>query len=517
MTESHTSWSKRLTGAGAVAAVAVALVAINSAPASAKPKIPDARGSMAAIADSYIVVFKKDVVSIQGTSALADTLAAKAGAKVEFKYQSALRGFAGSMSASAAKTLAADPSVESVSQNRTVRAYTDQLNPPSWGIDRVDQRDPRPNQKYSYTSTAGNVNAYVIDTGIRTTHTDFGGRATFDFAADGNKTDCHGHGTHVAGTIGGSQYGVAKAVKLHAVKVLDCDGRGTTAQVVAGIDRVTANAVKPAVANMSLGGEADSVLDAAVRNSIDSGITYAIASGNSATDACTASPARVGEALTVNATGIEEENGTLIEYETGFSNYGPCTDLYAPGQDIVSTWNGSDTDSATISGTSMAAPHVAGAAALYLAGHTGATPAQVGTELLLAASPSGVRYGSPNTPNLALYTGPTTDSLRRAEVLSSGQFRKSPNGRNQLIMQSDGNLVLYNQANTPLWHTNTYGNPGARAVLQTDGNFVVYSSTNAPLWHTHTYGTAADRLNVQDDANVVLYGSTGAYYWHRFQ
>ncbi len=241
------------------------------------------------------------------------------------------------------------------------------------------------------------MHAYVIDTGIRTTHTDFGGRATFDYnSVDVVNTDCNGHGTHVAGTIGGRAYGVAKGVRLHAVKVLNCLGSGTTAGVIAGVDWVTANKIRPAVANMSLGGGANTALDDAVRRSIASGVTYTIASGNSgASTGCNYSPARVTEGLTVNNSDIDDNRASS-------SNQGPCTDLFAPGRMITSAWHTTDTAANTISGTSMAAPHVAGAAALYLATHPAATVAQVNNAILSTATAGRITGGS---PNLLLFTG----------------------------------------------------------------------------------------------------------------
>lgn len=247
---------------------------------------------------------------------------------------------------------------------------------PSWGLDRIDQQALPLNNSYTYPNTASNVHAYVIDTGIRLSHVDFGARATngFDAIDGGSADDCHGHGTHVAGTVGGASFGVAKATALVAVRVLDCNGSGTIAQVVAGVDWVTQNAIRPAMANMSLGGGANASIDDAVSNSIASGITYAIAAGNSNADACNSSPARVPAAITVG-------NSTSTDARSGTSNFGTCLDLFAPGTQITSAWNTSDSATNTISGTSMASPHVAGAAALILSAalreqrrHTAARP-----------------------------------------------------------------------------------------------------------------------------------------------
>ncbi|MFJ5985083.1 S8 family peptidase [Lentzea sp. NPDC092896] len=347
------------------------------------------------VKDSYIVSLKADTAS----RAAAPGLASKYGGQVGQVWQHALNGFSVKMTAKQAAKLAADPKVAYVQQDAEVHLLDVQQNPPSWGQDRVDQRDLPLSNSYQYDTTASNVTAYVIDTGVRTTHSTFGGRATWgtNTSGDGNNTDCNGHGTHVGGTIAGAEYGLAKAAKVVAVKVLNCSGSGTTAGVVGGIDWVTANHVKPAVANMSLGGGADATLDAAVRRSIAAGVTYAIASGNSNTDACSTSPARVTEAITVNAS-------TNTDARASFSNYGSCTDIYAPGQNIVSSWNTNDTATNNISGTSMATPHVAGAAALWLATHPTDSPAAVWDGLNAASTPNKITNVGANTPNKLLYT-----------------------------------------------------------------------------------------------------------------
>ncbi|WP_447003401.1 S8 family serine peptidase [Saccharothrix isguenensis] len=482
-----------------VAVVASALVVT---PAQAAEGEIRHAGRQNTVADSYIVVLKD--------AGQTDAVAAKVDARVTHRYTAALNGFAASMNEKAAKKLAADPAVEFVAQNQKFKATGDQVNPP-WGLDRLSQRDLPLNRHYSYTTTASNVHAYVIDTGIRTTHTDFGGRATFDVntSGDGYNVDCGGHGTHVAGTIGGELYGVAKGVKLHAVKVLDCDGWGTTAGVAAGIDWVTANAQKPAVANMSLGGAPDDIVDAATRRSIASGITYTIASGNESDNACYVSPARVAEAITVNAADRNDARAW-------FSNWGTCTDMYAPGLDILSAWHSSDTAVETISGTSMAAPHVAGAVAMYLATNPTASAAQVQAALKGVSTPNRVTDAGAGSPNLTLFTGnAVADTLARGESLTAGKSKSSQDGRYRLTMQTDGNLVLYTAAGQPLWHTRSNGSGATHATLQTDGNFVVYTAAGVPVWHSRTDRTAGDRVMVQNDSNVVLYGPQGQYFWHR--
>ena len=336
-------------------------------------------------------------------------VAAVAGVTPRHVYEHALTGFSASLNQGQLRALQAMNAVRYVEQDQVMYAIGTQSNA-TWGIDRIDQRELPLNDSYTYPNTASSVHAYIIDTGIRVTHTEFGGRAVHGYDAvdnDFDATDCNGHGTHVAGTVGGSTYGVAKNVTLVGVRVLDCQGSGTNSGVIAGVDWVTANAVKPAVANMSLGGGASSALDDAVRRSINSGVTYALAAGNGdflgrPADACNGSPSRVLEALTVGAT-------DSTDVEASFSNYGTCVDLLAPGVKITSAWYQSNTQLNTISGTSMATPHVAGVAALYLESNIGASPAQVASALTGNASTNKItlhsRSSSSGTPNLLLYTG----------------------------------------------------------------------------------------------------------------
>ncbi|WP_416905998.1 S8 family peptidase [Micromonospora echinospora] len=398
---------RRLAALGVAATAATIVAAAAPAPAVATGPVRGA-GNPDAVAGSYLVVFDEHGTGQDraGVRTLTDRLASQYRVRVEHVYEHALHGFAGTMSPAAARRLAADPDVSYVEQNLVVRALGTQPAPPSWGLDRIDQRSLPLNRSYSYPTTAAGVQVYVIDSGIRTTHATFGGRAIWgtNTTGDGVNADCtsSGHGTHVAGTIGGAEYGVAKGVSLVAVKVLGCGNNGTLAGVAAGVDWVTGHHATgaPAVANMSLGAAtSNSTLENAVRASISDGVVYTISSGNSDSDACGFTPARVPEAITVNAS-------TSADARDLTSNWGTCTDIFAPGENIVSASNASDTAAATLSGTSMAAPHVAGAAALVLAGNTGLTPAQVAAALFNAATMNKVTNPGIGSPNRLLFTGP---------------------------------------------------------------------------------------------------------------
>jgi subtilisin family serine protease len=338
-----------------------------------------------AIQNRYIVVLDRDSTGRQGdvaanTAEIAAIVPEWAG-RVTHRFNHALNGFAAEMTEEQALAVSDDPRVAFVEEDSVMHAVITQTNPP-WGLDRIGQRNLPLNATYSYTSTGSGVNVYIIDTGVRRTHTQFGGRAFIGFDAVGggqNTNDCNGHGTHVAGTVGGSTYGVAKAVRLFAVRVLGCNGSGSTSGVIAGVDWVTANHADPAVANMSLGGGVSTALDNAVRNSISAGVTYAIAAGNSNANAANSSPARVAEAITVGSS-------TSGDVRSSFSNFGSVVDIFAPGSGIQSAWFTSNTATATLSGTSMATPHVAGVVARYLQNNPNATPAQARNALVAAAT-----------------------------------------------------------------------------------------------------------------------------------
>jgi subtilisin family serine protease len=382
------------------APLAVAVVAGTASTSAAAPAgVVLQAGAAGAITGSYIVVLKPGSAAAARVTSSSVGLVHRYGGTVRRNYLTAVRGFHATLSSTAARRLAADPAVAYVEQDRVVRLSGVQSSP-VWGLDRLDQRSLPLSASYTYSS-ASNVTAYVLDTGVRTGHNEFGGRASsgWDFIdKDPVANDCNGHGTHVAGTIGGATYGVAKDVKIVGVRVLDCNGSGSYAQIIGGIDWVTTHAVKPAVANMSLGGGASVTLDNAVKRSIASGVTYALAAGNDNTDACKQSPGRTAAAITVGAT---ESN----DARASFSNYGKCLDIFAPGARIASASHSSDGGATMMSGTSMASPHVAGAAALLLGTSPSLTPVKVRDLLVAQATKNVVTKAGTGSPNMLLHTG----------------------------------------------------------------------------------------------------------------
>ena len=388
------------------------LAACQETPTAAAPDIPSpvqqiakyhAAPAATRIAGQYIVVLR-DNVSDAEVDDDARGRARDNDGEVGATYHNALKGYSLRLNSTAdAQRIARDPRVAFVEEDQQFTATTVQTGA-TWGIDRVDQRARPLSGSFSYTATASNVTAYIIDTGIRTDHAQFGGRATLGFNAfttAATNGDCNGHGTHVAGTVGGSTYGIAKQVRLVAVRVLDCAGSGTTIGVIAGVDyvagRKTASPTTPMVANMSLGGGISGALDTAVMNAVGKGVVFAVAAGNSNANACGASPARTPNAITVGAT-------TNLDARASYSNFGTCVDIFAPGSSITSSWITSTTATNTISGTSMASPHVAGVAALYLSVNPTATPAAVATALIAASTPNVVTGAGSGSPNKLLFT-----------------------------------------------------------------------------------------------------------------
>ena len=344
------------------------------------------------IPGEYIVVLNEGADVSEGARG-----ARGRGGDVVAEWATAIRGYAVRGGPNLILQLRADPNVQYVEQVQEFTTQVDQ-SPATWGLDRIDQESLPLDDTYSYTNTGSGVTAYIVDTGILRTHNEFGTRVRWGITTVGGQdTDCNGHGTHVAGTVGGATYGVAKAVNLVAVKVLNCAGSGSTTSVIGGVNYVAENHTNfPAVANMSLGGGASSSIDEAVNNAITDGVTFAVAAGNSNANCSNYSPARVANAITVGATG-------QTDAKASYSNFGTCVDIFAPGSGITSAWKNSNSAIKTISGTSMATPHVAGVVALYLQSNPNASPSAVRTALVNGAS--AVVTGVPSgTTNKLLFT-----------------------------------------------------------------------------------------------------------------
>jgi subtilisin family serine protease len=434
-----------------------------------------------AIAGEYIVVLND--------GADPRSVAAVAGVSPKHVYTAALDGFSATLNGGQVNALRHNPNVQWVEEDQVVEVSTTQTGA-TWGIDRIDQANLPLNGTYTYTPTGAGVRAYIIDTGINTSHTNFGGRASiaWDGIGDGNQ-DCNGHGSHVAGTVGSATYGVAKGVTLIGVRVFGCGSSGSNSTIVAGINWVAANAVKPAVANMSLGGPASTTTDAAVNGLINAGVVAVVAAGNDGLNACNYSPARVANAITVGST-------TNTDARSSFSNYGTCVDVFAPGSNILSTWMGSTSATNTISGTSMASPHVAGVAALYLQGNTTATPATVANAITSTATLNKVTSagtGSPNRLLFSLLTGGTTpppgNSFTYTGTLSgTGASAIQPNG-------------TYYQSTVSGAHT--------AALTGTGADFDLFLLK----WNGSTWVQVAASEGATSTENINYSGTAGYYYW----
>ena len=466
------------------------------------------KASKKPVPGSYIVVLEEDVRDLPET---ASEMAYANFGRLGFVYNRALRGFSVEMTEERARALARDPRVAWVEEDSEVELSAAQSNA-TWGLDRIDQRDRPLNGTYVYNGTGSGVKAYIVDTGILASHTQFGGRVIAGYTAIGDgrgTTDCNGHGTHVAGTVGGSTYGVAKSVTLVPVRVLDCNGSGTNSGVIAGVDWVASNhgAGQPAVANMSLGGSASSALDTAVRNSIADGVTFVVASGNSNANACNYSPARVTEAITVNAS-------TSSDARSSFSNYGSCTDIFAPGSSITSAWYSSTTATNTISGTSMASPHVAGVAALYLQSNPSASPSTVWGVIRDSASANKIS-GVNGSPNLLLYSLLGTSSPPPPP--SSSQLLANPGFESGNVSWVADSGVITSSTGRPArsgsWKAwlNGYGSSNTDYVYQTVTIPSNATAATLSFWiridsAETTTSTAYDRLTItiRNTSNSVL-------------
>lgn len=482
----------------------------------------DFRHAKNPIEGRYIVVLKDDVARLANETGrdnlpevaqMAQSMARSHGARVERSFTHALRGFVVQADDRSLVRLLSDDRVAFIEEDGVVSiSQTTQPNA-TWGLDRIDQRDRPLNGTYVYDTTASNVYTYIIDTGVRPTHNDFGGRVLSGYTSinDGRgSNDCNGHGTHVAGTVAGSTWGVAKAARIVPVRVLGCQGSGSNAGVIAGMDWVAANHIKPAVANMSLGGGASTASDNAVTNMRNAGVTVVVAAGNENQNACNVSPARSGNAITVAST-------TSNDSRSNFSNWGSCVDIFAPGSSITAPWHTSNSATNTISGTSMAAPHVAGVAALFLANNPGATPAQVENAINNNAS-TGKVSGLNGSPNRLVYSrfgggggtdpDPETGELENgvAETgLSGGQGSELrftldvPAGAEDLVFQisgGSGDADLYVRRGAEPT-TATYD---CRPYLNGNNESCSFASPQAGTWHVMVRGYTSF-------SNVTLVGS----------
>lgn len=526
-------WLKRLSSLVALAAVALVGACDNEvlepeSQSAAQLAASQASAQVApgqAIPGRWIVVFNREGPDAPG---LARRMAADHGSAPTFVYSTALRGFAAPLSDQAVAALRRNPNVAYIEQDQVATAIGTQTGA-TWGLDRIDQGQLPLDGDFTYDNDGTGVHAYIIDTGIRTSHSEFGGRATLDanFINDGregdNNGDCGGHGTHVAGTVGGSTYGVAKNVSLHSVRVLDCGGSGSFSAVIGGIDWVAANHIAPAVANMSLGGGASNSLNQAVENAIQAGVSFAVAAGNENTNACNRSPASAPSALTVGAS-------TRQDARSSFSNFGTCVDLFAPGSGITSSTNGSDNSTGTWNGTSMATPHLAGAIALMLANAPSLTPSQV-TSLVNQNATSGVLSGiGSGSPNLLLNSRldgsppppppppPAPDAVVHVDdiavVVSFG--RKNANGTAtvRVVRQADGapvgNATVVGNwlVEGALTKTGTSGvtNAAGEASITSGGMRRVSSGQSVEFCVTDVSGSG---LDYDDALNLVTCATNG--------
>ncbi|MCZ7558447.1 MAG: S8 family serine peptidase [Bacteroidia bacterium] len=464
---------------------------------SQRSAVLDDNESTIDVRDRYVVVFKE---SVRDVDRAVDEMTRGNGATVHFRYRHALKGFNATIPPQAVEALKKNPNVDYIEPDGIARK-TQQSNPPSWGLDRIDQRNLPLNQTYNYQNNGSGVRVYILDTGIRFNHQEYNGRAFsgWDFIQnDPDASDCDGHGTHVAGTVGGTSVGVAKGVTLIAVRVLDCNGSGSWGQVIAGIDWVTANHIKPAVANMSLGGGYYAPINTAVANSIAAGVVYAVSAGNSNANACNYSPASTPAALTIGST-------TSGDVRSSFSNYGSCVDIFAPGSSIYSSTMTSTSSYQSSSGTSMASPHVAGVAALYLSAHPTATPAQVETAIKSNATTgvlSSIGSGSPNSLLYSLIAAPAGPVPNAPSNLTVGSPTTSSLTLNWSDNSSDETGFRIERASS--------SNGPWSFVANVGQNQTSYQNTGLASSTTYWYRVFAFNANGNSSASNTASGTTAS-------
>ncbi|GAA6526343.1 S8 family peptidase [Intrasporangium sp. DVR] len=505
----HSMWRRRASRAATAAVAASMALAFHVAPSTASAASVPSMASGAptgsilgtdnpdAIPGEYVVVFTNQSQSAASNRQSAQAMAAKYGGRIKHTYGAVVDGYAARMSEAEARRVAADPAVERVEQAYRVGIAGEQVNPGSWGLDRIDQRTLPLNQRYRYPDNAGQgAHVYVMDTGVNLSHTEFTGRTSngYDFVDnDSTPTDCNGHGSHVAGTAAGTSYGVAKKATVHAVRVLDCSGSGSNADIIAGVNWIKTNAVKPAVVNYSIGCNTrctDTTMDSAVRSLVTSGVMWVQAGGNGNDDTCYYSPQRVSEALTVG-------NSTSSDAKASSSAWGSCQDLFAPGTNITSAWYDTNTSTRTISGTSMASPHVTGAVALYLGANPTASSSAVHSAIVnnsVSGALSGVPSGTPNR-------------LLNTEFLLGGSTPPPGSQCSGMRGTWTGSLASGASQTLPYVYDATAGTIEVCLDGPTGADFDVYLQK----WNGSTWSTVAQGVTSSADESFS-YSNTSGYY-----